>query len=514
MAAVAHYLTTPLGQLRVWEAGDGPLVLVLPGLIRAASVVATELARRAPGLCFRAIEPPGIGGSSGVRVADAVPAIGAALRMMQAEAAPVIAFDLARSLAGTLDAPVILVDADADWPAPASLAPQPDGRHLTALFAHIRDAHLLDRTRRRAAREGAALPDADALDAIVVAAGERPEVFAKLWANCLAGAPPAGAIRAADLADALDRARTLASAEARRFPPTAPADTIWRDYADTRRGRIHLRRAGRVGRPLIALPSAPGSAAPLAPVIAGLACGRQVVAVDYLGNGGSDKPDGDVDMALLGADVLALAEALGFAEFDLWGTHTGALIALEAAIAAPERVGRLVLEAPPLLSPEFNADILANYFPPLLPDCWGLHLQQAWNMRRDMFLFWPWYRRAREAARPLDLPDAEFLHDWTIGLLQSGRTYHRSYSAAFEYDTRARLPRLRRPALVCAGPSDMLADGLDLARRLAPDWITVEKTAATAWYPHQAAPAVAGTIAAYARFLAGQQQSRERALAT
>ena len=101
-----------------------------------------------------------------------------------------------------------------------------------------------------------------------------------------------------------------------------------------------------------------------------------------------------------------------------------------------------------LLSPSLNSDILAHYFPPLEPHPWGLHLQQAWNMRRDMFLFWPWYRAELAAARPLGIPDPAFLHDWTVGLLQSGASYHRSYRAAFEYDTPDRLPLLACRSLV------------------------------------------------------------------
>jgi len=264
---------------------------------------------------------------------------------------------------------------------------------------------------------------------------------------------------------------------------------------------MHLRRAGQAGRPLILLASAPGSTAPLAPVLTALGQGRRAVAPDYLGNGASDKPEGPVDISILAKDVLALADTLGFDRFDLWGTHTGALIALEASILAPQRVGRMVLEAPPLLAPEVNADILEHYFPKLLPHPWGLHLQQAWNMRRDMFLFWPWYRVDRDAARPLQLPEADFLHDWTIGLLQSGASYDRSYRAAFEYDTRSRLRLLSRPALVCAGPSDMLAEGLAEALDLAPDQVTLASTPATVWYPHQNPKAVAETLQTYRWFL-------------
>jgi hypothetical protein len=171
------------------------------------------------------------------------------------------------------------------------------------------------------------------------------------------------------------------------------------------------------------------------------------------------------------------------------------------ALAAPGRVGRMVMEAPPLLSGGFTTDILANYLPPIRPDPWGLHVLQAWTMRRDMFMVWPWYRREREAARDLGLPPTPMLHDWTIGLLESGSTYDRSYRAAFEYRTVERLPGLTRPTLVCAGPTDMLADGLEAARRLAPGAVRVAATPGTVWYPNQPQGAIEETLRIYADFL-------------
>ena len=293
-------------------------------------------------------------------------------------------------------------------------------------------------------------------------------------------------------------------------PATRARAGIWCDYADIADGRVHLRRAGKPGRrrPLLVFQSAPGSAAPLSGLTEGLATEREVVAPDYLGNGDSAKPRRSVDIGLLARDARQLADRLGLEQFDLWGTHTGALVALELALSAPERVGRLVLEAPPLLPADFSQDILANYLPALVPDKWGLHVQQAWNMRRDMFLFWPWYRQQRDAVRPLGLPDDATLHDWTVGLLKSGQTYDLSYRAAFEYDTAACLPRLTRPALICAGPADMLADGLARAREIAPSQVRVLSTPATVWYPNQAPGSITETIAIYRAFLMGHDEAR------
>lgn len=509
--ATPHYVTTAGGQLRIWSAGEDAPVVVLPGLVRAASVVAAQLAAAAPDLAFRVIELPGIGGSAEVAsdsLAQIAQAVRGAIEVLRLYGAPVLAFDLAAPIAVQLDGPRALVNLAAAraWArrplrAP-DLAPRPDGTHLTALFAHLRDAQILDaETGRRAARAGDPLPTPPELDAMTVTAGVRPQAYAALWSACCEAVKALDAEPAPTLDAALAALRGAARGKAEAIPRPAATGLVWRDHVNVPRGRVHLRLSGPDRNPIIAFHSAPGSAAPLKPLLAGLGATRRVIAPDFIGNGDSDKPDGPVDIATLARDALAVADALGLATFDLWGTHTGALIALDAAILAPARVGRVILEAPPLLSPAFTADLLANYFPELRPDKWGLYLQQAWNMRRDMFLFWPWYRAERTAARPLSVPDADFLHDWTIGLLTSGATYHRSYRAAFEYDTKARLPLLRTPALICAGPSDMLADGLNAARELIPGKAIVAPTPATVWYPGQGETAVRQTMATYQRFL-------------
>ncbi len=110
--------------------------------------------------------------------------------------------------------------------------------------------------------------------------------------------------------------------------------------------------------------------------------------------------------------------------------------------------------------------------------------------------------------RPLGLPDDATLHDWTVGLLKSGQTYDLSYRAAFEYATAERLPRLTRPALICAGPADMLADGLARAREIAPSQVRVLSTPATVWYPNQAPGSIGETIVIYRNFLAGHDETR------
>jgi 3-oxoadipate enol-lactonase len=69
----------------------------------------------------------------------------------------------------------------------------------------------------------------------------------------------------------------------------------------------------------------------------------RVVRYDHRGHGGSPLPPGPYDLADLGADVLALADALGAQRFLLGGLSLGSMVALWIAAHHPARVSRLVL---------------------------------------------------------------------------------------------------------------------------------------------------------------------------
>ncbi len=526
-----YFLATPSGPLRLWRGGTGPHLVVLPGLLRSAAVVARTLAEACPDWSLTVIELPGIGGSAAIapqNVQHIAAVIDDALSQLGVDAAALLAYDLCTPIATALAArrgpcfSVVLQDVASarEWVrrgvCPPSLDLREDGTHLAALWAHLRDLAMLDPADPlRVSRHGHVIPSSADFDAAVVAAAVVPQRYESLWDCCVEGfQDPSGVHAQPDAAGLPGYLAGLAP----RLPvtltsvPAATTDSqsngLRHGYVQTPEGRVRVRRAGSGsggggGRSLLMFHSAPGSAEPLEALMQGLATDREVIVCDYLGNGDSDKAQGDIDIAALARHALGVVDALGLDTVDLFGTHTGAMVAMEFAIRWPQRVGRMVLEAPVLIDPAFAADILEHYLPPLVPDRWGTHLLRAWNMRRDMFLFWPWYRQSRDSARAIGIPPLATLHAWTVGLLKSGSTYDRSYRAAFVYDTRARLPLIPCPALICAGPADMLVEGLALARDLAPAGTQVVATPATVWYPGQSDDAVAATIALYDRFLRG-----------
>jgi pimeloyl-ACP methyl ester carboxylesterase len=78
--------------------------------------------------------------------------------------------------------------------------------------------------------------------------------------------------------------------------------------------------------------------------------GNRVVTIDMLGHGASDQPHDmtHYSMVQYGRDLIALLDHLGATQAVVGGTSLGANVALEAAVAAPERIRALVLEMPVL----------------------------------------------------------------------------------------------------------------------------------------------------------------------
>ena len=82
---------------------------------------------------------------------------------------------------------------------------------------------------------------------------------------------------------------------------------------------------------------------------ASAAPGHRIVRYDARGHGQSVSTDGELDYRWdrLADDQLALADALGVERYTAAGASMGAATALFAALAAPERIDRLILVIPP-----------------------------------------------------------------------------------------------------------------------------------------------------------------------
>ncbi|AJP72796.1 alpha/beta fold hydrolase [Sphingomonas hengshuiensis] len=248
--------------------------------------------------------------------------------------------------------------------------------------------------------------------------------------------------------------------------------TVRRHFLDLDTRQIHYREregADSGAPPLVVLHHLPGSAAQMVPLIRAIA-GRRVIAPDMAGLGDSDPhPAAAPTIDDFAADVAQGIARLTDGPVDLYGSHTGACVAVALAALAPGLVRRVVLDGVPLWDAVERAAMMARYAPVIEPDHNGSHLLWAHNFCRDQILFWPWYDKSAGALRGAGLPPPRDLHRWVVEVIKAIETFRLGYQAVFDFDMAARLPELGQPTLCVAAKVDPLGDATARAAALLPD---------------------------------------------
>ncbi len=235
-------------------------------------------------------------------------------------------------------------------------------------------------------------------------------------------------------------------------------DRIYRRFADLPHGQIHYREAGSGKGPVVLLLHAsPGSSRQLERLIAALAVDHHVIAPDTPGNGDSTAIEVGAITHLASA-ILTFVEAIDLPPAHVYGMHTGAAIATELALLAPERVTSLALEGITQLDPDTQARFLQDYAPDFIPDLDGGYLARAFQFCRDQFLFFPWFDRSPGSSRGGGLPPAADLGALVLEVVKAGASYAGNYHAAFRWEAAARLAAVSCPMLVMASTADPLHD--------------------------------------------------------
>lgn len=249
---------------------------------------------------------------------------------------------------------------------------------------------------------------------------------------------------------------------------------IDRGFVRIKEGLVHYRQAGqpRDGGPLpmYMMHAGPGSSKGLSDLIGIFGKTRQVIAADTLGFGDSVPPEpNEPDLVYYADSVVRILDALGLEKVDVYGSHTGANVGMEIAIAHPDRVGKLVFDGVALFDPELAADMLENYAPLIRPQENGEHFIWAWNFIKDMGVYFPHYKR--DAAHYLGKEPwpAEVLHNYVIDVMKAMDHYHKGYNAVFRHKTHQRLPLVSVPTLCMGHMADPLHVSVEEAAALVPD---------------------------------------------
>jgi pimeloyl-ACP methyl ester carboxylesterase len=232
---------------------------------------------------------------------------------------------------------------------------------------------------------------------------------------------------------------------------------VARGYLPSRYGQLHYREAGTRGpRPsLVLLHQNPSSSLEYEALIRDMARDRHVIAFDTPGYGMSDAPPEPLDMAGYAACFAEALQALGLdggAACDVYGFHTGALLAVELAIAMPQAVRRAVVTGLPMRTPAERAERLTAARNAAALDEQG---EVALGMARGL---WDYVVARRTAGVPLARA-ARVWVDKLTPLDRAGWAYHGVWSFDFE----ARLPLVTQPVLLLQPAEDIMAQSIAAA---------------------------------------------------
>ena len=236
-----------------------------------------------------------------------------------------------------------------------------------------------------------------------------------------------------------------------------------RAYLERADGRqTHYRRAGK-GQPLILLHPSPLSSKWLEPVIETVRGSVDAIAPDTPGYGASDPlPEPETGPGAAGRRgasgqglaayvhwLLDFIRVLGFERVGLYGSATGAQIAVEFARIHPHATRFLVLDNLAHFTDAERERMLARYFPDLVPRADGSHLAAAWSMVSGFGQWFPWYERNEEhrIGRPDSLP-ADVSRRMLVDHLRAGSGYAHAYRAALFGEDASRVQAVKVPVRI------------------------------------------------------------------
>lgn len=225
------------------------------------------------------------------------------------------------------------------------------------------------------------------------------------------------------------------------------ANRIVKGYLDRPWGQLHYRTvaADPAAPLLVMLHQSPLSSRNYEAALAPLAGPCRPVALDTPGYGNSSAVPEQWTVADYAKVVWDTADAMGAERIFVFGRATGAVFALEAALAQPHRVLGLILHGMPVYTPAERVDRMAHFAPPIEPAHDGAHLMGIWNRIHSEY---PWIGPQLATS---------FAHDF----LSAGPDFARSYRAIWRYDLPQRVAQTdalkAMPVMLLGGSADRIA---------------------------------------------------------
>lgn len=219
--------------------------------------------------------------------------------------------------------------------------------------------------------------------------------------------------------------------------------SIRRAFADLSIGQVHFASCGDAAAPaVLLLHQTPRSWTEYRAVLPLIGQRWRAIALDTPGFGDSAPLPGPARIEAWAAVAVELLDALSIARAHVVGHHTGGVIALEIAAAAPARVISLVLSSTPFTGPALRRERRER--PPIdavEPQADGSHLAALWQRRQS---FYP-------PGRP------ELLEAFVRDALKVSGDVEAGHRAVASYRMEDRIGRVSQPTLIVRAGGDPFA---------------------------------------------------------
>jgi len=213
--------------------------------------------------------------------------------------------------------------------------------------------------------------------------------------------------------------------------------------------RLHFLSSGE-GPVILLCHASPMNAVSLMPLMSELSDNYTVIALDTPGYGKSERPDHQPrNLSTYDVQIVdALRTGLNISTLGLYGTATGAQIAVRYGIEYPENVDYIFLDNVAHFAPEMADQVMDDYFPDLTPQKDGSHLPILWDNVVNLFKYFPWCWKEAEYQLTSPMPPLAILHHVALLYLKAGKEYDWAYRAAFEHERREYIAELKVPTTI------------------------------------------------------------------
>ncbi len=225
--------------------------------------------------------------------------------------------------------------------------------------------------------------------------------------------------------------------------------------------KLHFYVLG-TGPDLILFHPSPSSAISLLPLAKQLSDTYTVYGIDTPGYGGSDSLAQEPTVLKEYTDFLHVAFLkLGLTQPAIYGSATGAQLAIRYGIDYPEYVSQLFLDNSAHFDDDLCNHILKSYFPDLTPSIDGSHLQTIWTMVKQMFQYFPWCFTSEEYA--LNIPQMPLLVLQMVAMdyLKAGKDYDVAYRLAFKHERGYFVQQLQVPTTIFRWNNSIIVPYID-----------------------------------------------------